>query len=179
MRIAFSGAHCTGKTSLVEELLRQLPDYVSFDEPYNLLVEEGYEFCHPPSLEDFEVQLERSIEILDEGGPDALFDRCPIDIVGYMISCADADVFAVDNWIPRAHTALKTLDLIVFVPIEVRDRIRFSTSDDSKEDRCSVDEKLRELLLDDSRDLDLQVLCVEGDLETRAKTVIREITAGR
>ena len=39
MRIAFSGAHRTGKTSLVDELLFLLPGYVSFDEPYHLMSE--------------------------------------------------------------------------------------------------------------------------------------------
>jgi hypothetical protein len=48
MRIAVSGAHRTGKTSLVEELGRCLPRYSVTDEPYNLLAEEGHEFEEMP-----------------------------------------------------------------------------------------------------------------------------------
>ena len=175
MRIAFSGSHRTGKTSLIDELLPQLPGYESFNEPYYLLLEEGYEFCHPPSLEDFEEQFERSIEVLDEGGADALFDRCPVDIIGYLLSHKDADKFAVEDRFPRVRTALEKLDLIVFVPIEERDRIQFSPSEDLGGDRSSVDEKLRELLLDDPLDSDVPILCVEGDLQTRIDAVIHEI----
>src|SRR6185369_13261844 len=60
MKIAVSGAHRTGKTTLVEELCRALPAYIAVDEPYHLLEEEGHEFAEMPSLEDFELLLERS-----------------------------------------------------------------------------------------------------------------------
>ena len=55
MRIAVSGAHRTGKTTLIEELSRALPTYTVVDEPYHLLEEEGYEFEALPSVEDFEL----------------------------------------------------------------------------------------------------------------------------
>lgn len=42
MRIAVSGAHQTGKTTLIEELSRALPSYGVVDEPYHLLEEEGH-----------------------------------------------------------------------------------------------------------------------------------------
>lgn len=176
MRIAFCGSHRTGKTSLIDELSQLLPGYVSIDEPYNLMTEEGYEFCHPPSLEDFEAQLERSIESLTDDGADVLFDRCPVDILGYLLTHADADSFALDDWMPRVSAALEALNLIVFVPIEERDRIRFSAADDDGS-RSSVDEKLRELLLDDAQDFGVDVITVEGDIATRARTVIREMRA--
>jgi uridine kinase len=50
MKIAISGAHRTGKTTLVEELSRALPAYGVVDEPYYLLEEEGHEFAEMPSL---------------------------------------------------------------------------------------------------------------------------------
>jgi hypothetical protein len=66
MRIAVSGTHRAGKSTLVEELANHLPKHVMVDEPYHLMVEDGYEFSHPPSLEDFEAQLERSLLELSE-----------------------------------------------------------------------------------------------------------------
>jgi hypothetical protein len=71
--------------------------------------------------------------------------------------------------------AVKTLDLVVFVPIEARDRIAFPRSDDDGATRAAVDEKLRELLLDDPLELGLEILEVEGDPEGRARTVLRKI----
>jgi hypothetical protein len=37
-----------------------------------------YEFAAPPSLEDFEAQLERSVMTVEAREPDVLFDRCPL-----------------------------------------------------------------------------------------------------
>ena len=56
MRVGVSGAHGTGKTTLVEELCAHLAGHVPVDEPYFLL-EEGYEFEFPPSLDDYRAQL--------------------------------------------------------------------------------------------------------------------------
>ena len=42
MKIAVSGAHWTGKTTLVEELCRALPDHSFMNEPYYLLEEKGH-----------------------------------------------------------------------------------------------------------------------------------------
>src|SRR5207247_11249902 len=81
LRIAVSGAHRTGKTTLVEELVRLLPTYTAIAEPYYFLEEEGHEFAEMPSLEDFELQLERSMKLLAEDGEDLIFDRCPASIL--------------------------------------------------------------------------------------------------
>ena len=62
MRIAITGTHFSGKSTLVEALSEALPHHIIVEEPYRLLEEEGYEFPELPSLEDFELQLERSIE---------------------------------------------------------------------------------------------------------------------
>src|SRR5712672_3544919 len=130
MRIAVSGAHRTGKTSLVEELGRCLPRYNMIDEPYYLLVEEGHEFEEMPSLEDFELQLDRSIESILASGAEQIFDRCPADIVAYLLTHQHSDQF-----------------LIVFVPIEDPDRIALETEDDELRQR--VDETIRDAVLAD------------------------------
>jgi hypothetical protein len=178
MRIAISGTHRSGKSTLIEELSALLPKYATVDEPYHVMAEEGYEFCHPPSLEDFEAQIERSIESLSEGGANILFDRCPVDFLGYISAHEDADTFDFDEWLPRVRAAIQTLDLIVFVPVEARDRIAFSESDDDDESRAMVDETLREILLDDSLELGVEILEVEGEPERRVKTVMRRIRRG-
>src|SRR5687767_4075364 len=115
MRIAVSGTHFSGKSTLIEDLSDVLSGYVTVDEPYRLLEEEGHEFSAIPSLEDFESQLTRSIEALEEENHgDVLFDRCPLDLLGYILTLSDAGSFDLDDWLPEIEEALASLDLIVF-----------------------------------------------------------------
>lgn len=175
MRLAVSGSHRTGKSTLISRLSELLPAYATFDEPYHSMEEEGHEFSFPPSIEDFEAQLERSLQDLNEDAEDALFDRCPLDFLGYLAAHEDAASLDVEEWLPQVREALETLDLIVFVPIEARDRIALSASDERDDTREPIDEKLREILVDDCFELGVEVLEVEGDVEERARAVMRRI----
>jgi predicted ATPase len=171
MRIAVAGAHRTGKTTLVEELCRALPAYVAVDEPYYLLEEEGHEFAEMPCLEDFELQLERSIECIVESEEDRVFDRCPADILAYLITHRDSEAFDVDSWLPRVRSAMERLDLIVFVPVEDPDRIMVSEPDDA-DLRQRVDQELREIVLEDRWELGAEVLEVAGTSRGRLRQVL-------
>jgi AAA domain len=174
MRIAISGTHYSGKSTLVDALSEALPQYATVEEPYYLLQEEGYEFAELPSLEDFELQLERSIESLDESAPNVIFDRCPADILGYLLSHSDAEAFALKEWLPRIQTAIRKLDLLVFLPIEEIDRIVLPLSQDAAY-RRRVDEMLREIVLDDSFDFEVDVLEVTGSPQKRVEQVLEHI----
>ena len=67
MRVAVSGTHCSGKSTLIDEFLRANPDVVHEPEPYTVLVEEfGEEFSAEPCVEDFYRQLEFNIDRLQE-----------------------------------------------------------------------------------------------------------------
>ena len=171
MRIAISGTHHSGKSTLVEELSAVLPGYLTVEEPYYLLVEEGHEFAEMPSVEDFELQLERSLECLSGREPDVIFDRCPVDFLGYLLAHPDGEAFHPEKWLPRVQAAIDTLDLIVFLPVEARDRIALPPSEDAGF-RREVDEKLKEILLDGSLDLELEVIEVIGSLRERVEQVI-------
>lgn len=181
MRIALSGTHRTGKSTLLDELARRLADYSIVDEPYHLLTEEGYVFSQPPSLEDFEAQLKRSLEELERGEANVLFDRCPFDFLAYLAVHEDGEHFALDRWLPRVRSAVESLDLIVFVPIEVPDRMVLGTFEEAGPDREAVDEELREMLWDDPLELELElepeleILEVVGDLASRARAVLERI----
>jgi len=177
MRIAISGTHYSGKSTLVEALSEELPQYTTAEEPYQLLAEEGYEFAELPSIEDFELQLERSIETLVESGQNLIFDRCPADILGYLLLHADAGVFDLDAWMPRVQTAVRKLDLIVFLPIEEPDRIVLPLSQDAVY-RQRVDEKLREIILEDPYDFEVDVLEVTGGPKARVGRVLAHIGRG-
>ena len=67
------------------------------EEPYRLLEDEGHEFSDPPTVEDFEVQLRRSIDAIEAARRDAFIDRCPLDFVAYLRAMnQDVDV---EDWI--------------------------------------------------------------------------------
>lgn len=172
MRIAFTGTHFSGKTTLSQALQKELPNYEFFEEPYWILSELGRTFSHPPTLEDFEEQLECSTNLLREAPSNALFDRCPIDFLGYALAIADEDF---EKWEAKIAQVLNFLDLIVFVPIETPDRILLPFSED-KELRFLVDEKLRELLMENSREIvNTKVIEVTGTVQERLKRIEQEL----
>ena len=166
MRIAISGAHFSGKSTLIAALLKQLPNYTSVDEPYFLLEEEGYEFSNPPSLEDFEQQLKRSMAEIKKSGKNTIFDRCPFDCLAYALAIEES--IDADDWTLRIEETIERLDLIVFVPVEKR--IPVPASEDLKL-RGHVDELLQEMLLEDSLGIlgDTEVLEVTGSLSKRVE----------
>jgi hypothetical protein len=174
VRIAFSGSHRVGKTTLVERVAEALPRYTTVVEPYYLLEEEGYECSETPSLEDFEAQLERSLVAAEEGWRNVLYDRCPADILAYLLTHEDAAGFDVDDWLERTREAMEMLDLVVFVPVEDDDRIPLPSHDDA-EYRLAVHAKLVELLVEDVLGLDADVLTVRGDVRARVGQVIARI----
>jgi predicted ATPase len=178
MRIAFSGTHCVGKTSLIDAVAAALPGYVTLDEPYHLLEEEGYEHSDPPSLEDFQAQLERSIQTLEESEDNVLFDRCPADVLAYLLTHDDIDEYEPDESLDRTRESMQQLDLVVFVPIEQPDRIALPAHEDPRY-RMRVHKQLEHLLLDDAYDFGTEVLVVEGNLQTRCARVLARIKAGR
>jgi hypothetical protein len=169
MRIAFSGTHFSGKSSLIEALLKVMPGYESFEEPYWILAELGRHFSYPPSVDEFEDQLECSISLIKESSDKALFDRSPLDFLAYALAIAEenGEEFNSEQWESQITEILATLDLIVYVPIENPDQILIPASED-KDFRKLVDEKLRELLIRDSREIvNTNVLEVTGTLSER------------
>jgi predicted ATPase len=175
VRIAVSGAHRTGKTTLIEELGPLLPGHEVVEEPYHLLEEEGHEFAEMPSLEDFELQLERSIQCLSEDDGDRIFDRCPADLLAYLLTHHDSEDFDLERWLPPARTAMERLDLVVYVPIEVPDRVAVPAAERAL--RRRVDEQLREILVEDRWSFGVQVLEVTGSPLARARAVAASVTS--
>lgn len=84
MKIAVSGSHAVGKSTLIEEVAATLPGFVVLEEPYIGLLESGYIFEDPLAAGDFEVQLERSLASVAGGGENLMFDRAPADFLAYV-----------------------------------------------------------------------------------------------
>ena len=142
------------------------------EEPYRLLEGEGYAFSDPPSAEDFQHQLRRSIEAIEGSTGNTLFDRCPLDIVAYLRAMDDG--FDTGEHLDAIGASMRTLDLVVVVPIETPDRIAVASHED-KGLRRRVDRLIQELLLDDSYGFDLQSFEVRGTLDQRLAQVMRRL----
>jgi predicted ATPase len=170
MRISISGSHLVGKTRLAEALAEALPRYQMIPEPYHLLAEEGHEFSGMPSVEDFELQLERSIQCVQGSGVDVIFDRCPLDILGYLVTHREASAFRPEDWMDRVEESIAELDMVVFVPIEEPDRIAVSPSDARL--RAEVDAVLRSVIVDDDYGLGFDVVMTSGSVASRTRQVV-------
>ncbi|HEY2810767.1 MAG TPA: AAA family ATPase [Rhabdochlamydiaceae bacterium] len=169
MRIAVSGTHFSGKSTLIQALVKEYPEYEVFDEPYWILTELGHNFSDPPTIEEFEEQLECSIDLLKNSSHNALFDRCPMDFLAYALAVAEENSIDIDSetWEERIANAMPSLDLVAFLPIEKPDRILIPSSED-KHFRKRVDEKLRELIMENALDImDTKVVEVKGSISER------------
>ena len=171
MKIAVTGAHRTGKTSLVEKLIEALPEYSCKAEAYYELEDKGYFFSEIPSLEDYILQLEYSIEQLTDSGDNVIFDRCPIDMLAYIRADQDVENIDIQLKFQRVQNSMSEIDLLVFVAIEDPDVIRCQESD-----LPELRQQVNEILYDWIFDFDIDVLEVSGSLLERKNKVIEYLS---
>ena len=172
MRIAVSGAHNTGKSSLVEALGAHLPGYTTVPEPYEFLEERGFVFEHPPSVEDYIVQLRQSLSSLRRRFPNAIFDRCPLDFLGYIYASPGAERFDLEAWREPIAQAMKRLDLVVLVRADpAHDPVM--PSDDAAF-RLAVDDVLQDIADGDCFDLcdGVEIMVLDGPWDRRVEKVL-------
>ena len=169
MRIAVSGTHCTGKSTLIDEFLRTHTDFVHEPEPYAVMVEElGEEFSAEPCVEDFERQLEFNIDRLKqhERGERVIYERCPIDFLAY-IECRSPQTTSVTDEI---LDAMQRLEMIVYLPIE-----NTIESDEFPKLRKAVDRRLNAIYNEDDLGIvsasNLKIVEATGPIEKRLRTV--------
>lgn len=150
MRIAISGTHCCGKSTLIESFLAAHNEYVHEPEPYEMLQElHGEVFSAEPTAEDFFRQLEYQHERLREysAGDRVVFERGPVDFVAYLLALDDlgrdtADAALARQSIQIAGSVVKLLDLIVYVRATGE-----APESEDPELRTAVDHELEEILL--------------------------------
>jgi hypothetical protein len=152
MRIAVTGTHGTGKTTLVEDFAAACAGYEAVAEPWALLAERGTAFAERPTTDDLEAQLAESCAVILDlaAREDVIFDRCPVDFLAYLDVVAAAEGF---EWVPhprllaRVERALHAIDLIAFVPLRHPDEI--GAEIEYPKLRRRVDARLRTILAED------------------------------
>jgi hypothetical protein len=156
LRIAVSGTHCSGKSTLIDEFLTAHPDFVHEPEPYTVMVEDyGEEFSSEPGADDFFRQLKFSVDRLRQHSFDeqVIYERCPVDFLAYIFAlrALNREVVGV-KLIEIARElvceGMQHLDLVVFLPLDHGKFIDVPTEEDPIL-RTAVDENLGSLFSDD------------------------------
>lgn len=156
MRVAISGTHCSGKSTLIDSFLLAHPEFAHEPEPYEALQEEyGETFAADPCAEDFYRQLEFNVDRLRQHPPGdrVIYERSPADFVAYMFALADLGrsriaSHVLKNSLAMAQEAISMLDVVVFLP---GDDLKSGVADsEDPELRSAVDARLEGILLDDT-----------------------------
>lgn len=178
MRIAVSGTHGSGKSTLIDDFLAAHPDYVHEPEPYE---QDGVLF-ETPGVDEFYAQLERSVEILRGHTPGArvIAERSPVDFLAYLLALHDlrrgghaSDV--IGSAAELAVRGMAHVDLLVVLPLE--DAIDVPESEDLLL-REAMNERLLELIANDEFDVlrRVRVLEVHGSPSQRLAMLERVLS---
>lgn len=125
MRIAISGSACQGKSTLVNDFLRNWPMYKRSAESYRSVIKEKDLKLNKEA--DQASQWEILNCLLNDlnatsSTDNIVFDRCPLDNIVYSLWCnaknsSDIDDDFIKKCIPLVQEAMHKLDVIFFLPI--------------------------------------------------------------
>lgn len=127
MRIAVSGAHSLGKSTIVNDWVSAYPDFNREEEPYRVL---GLNGPYQINFREKSTRLQNGIQlfynisrVLRYADPtrNVIFDRGPIDYIAYSQYTAnqrttDIDDSFIESMLPAVRESLEQLDVIAFVP---------------------------------------------------------------
>jgi len=130
MRIAISGSHSLGKSTVVRDWLNSNPDYLWEDEPYRALSLNGpYEIA----FQDESTRLHNGLQLFysisrvhrySSMTDNVIFDRCPIDYLAYSQYTAETGKTDIDSdfvlsMVDAVRESLDHLDILAFVPSSI------------------------------------------------------------
>jgi len=171
MKIAVTGAHKVGKTTLIENLRESLPEYEFKAEPYYELEDTGFVFSDVPAPEDYLTMLEYSIEQITSSEENVLFDRCPVDLLAYIQAVDEFQNINIQSLYQKVQNAMSEIDLLIFVPVQKPDLITCSASD-LPELRHEVNSILNDLVWD----FNINTLKVTGSPSSQIDLVLKKIS---
>ncbi len=127
MRIAVSGSHSLGKSTIVNDWMAQHPGFLREEEPFRALGLYGpYEILFRDASTKLHngIQLFYNISRIHRYGnfaDDVIFDRAPVDYLAYSQYTAnqgstDIDDAFVESMVPAVRESLDHLDILAFVP---------------------------------------------------------------
>ena len=157
MKVAISGAHGVGKSTLIASFLDKRPEFTLESEPFEALADDiEMDVEQGPDLDDLAVLLAHSLATLNataEGTP-TIYERCPVDYLAYAAATRTAPKPLRRNFIEthlsRVRDAVHRLDVLVLVPLSPLIAPR---EHESVRLRRSVDRAFHAILVDDEHDL--------------------------
>jgi hypothetical protein len=159
MRIAVSGTHCSGKSTLAHDFANAHPDYLHLPEPYELMEDlYGEQLGAEPTADDFHRQLEVSVETLRDYplGARLIAERSPLDFLAYILALGDLGRdrhFApIEQASALAASGLEHIDLLVVLPLNDADGMAAPESEDL-DLREAMNDRLVEIITTDPFDL--------------------------
>lgn len=187
MRLVFAGTQSVGKTTLVEDLHRNLDGYRIEEEPIRAIARLTGE--PPPAIptraaEARLIAYGRTRLLATEPGDRVLFDRSPLDAYAHAILSmeigGEVDPAFLAEQRPFVTEALACADLVVLVPLETgvgNETDGFRYLDESN--RRRVDTILHDLLRPETGVCPSPVIVIRGDRETRIAGIRRAIESAR
>jgi hypothetical protein len=158
MRVAVSGSHRTGKSTLIAAFVDLRPEYRYEPEAYETLADDiPLTSSEGPTPEGLRALLDYTVAAVSGHGPDVsvVFERSPIDYLAYATACRDAwsgpttrEFLATA--VPAVRASLRHLDLIALLPVS--DAVPPRPDEDPRF-RKRVNDRLRRALIDDDFDL--------------------------
>ena len=127
MRIAVTGSHSLGKSTVVNDWVGAHPEYLREEEPYRAL---GLHGPYEIRFRDESTRLQNGIQlyyslsrVFRHSGPECqvIFDRAPVDYIAYSQYTADCgttdiDQAFVESMVPAVRESLGHIDILAFVP---------------------------------------------------------------
>lgn len=168
MKLAITGTHRVGKTTLAEKLAEILVEYEIIPEPFYELEESGVVFSEIPTVDDFLEQLKHSIRQAYSKKENLIFDRSPIDLLAYIHVLDKAK--NIQTLYHEVREAIKQIDMLIFIPIETPDILQCAEPD-LPSLRLHVNDILQEWI----GDFDIEIIEVKGTLTNRVEQVLNRI----
>ena len=156
MRIAVSGSHGTGKSTLIAAFLAACPEYRHEPEAFELLGDDvELTPSEGPTEDGLRLLLGHTISTLRSHSPGdrVVFERSPVDYLAYAAASRSwprgSRTRFLKTAIPGVRRSLSDLDVIAVLPLPDR----AEPSDENPRFRRRVDAALRRALFDDDHDL--------------------------
>lgn len=189
MKIAISGTHFMGKSTLIKDFIAKNPHYHSEAEPYDQLLEhQVMELSLVPSIDSLMVELDYSIKQLHQyqNKKNIILDRCPVDFLAYalcVLAQDDIDIHEseVSERFSEIKTTLNYLDIIVFIPITHDLDIEYT--EENRLFRTQADKIFKRLYREDLYDIfpsynHPKIVEISGDRITRLNLLQKIVLAG-
>jgi hypothetical protein len=148
MRLAISGTACQGKSTLVNDFLKNWPNYKRSEESYRkILKKDNLKINKHVDQESQWKILNCLIDDIQKTDKtdNIIFDRCPLDNLIYSLwaeekNSSDIDKKFIDKCIPLVQESMKAIDIIFFIPITKAAPVRVELKENREIDEAYIKE---------------------------------------